>query len=99
MSVNGVVFVVFMESKVAFLKNVTDEWGLLGGKLDLGESPESCVVRDISEELAVTTCAESLLDTWVYHISEGLDVLIVTFGCHGEGSAVIRHSNEHMSAR
>ena len=87
-----------MESKVAFLRSATDELGLLGGNLELGESPKSCVVRDISEELAATTWAESLPETWVHHISEGVDVLTVTFGCHVEGPAVIRHSNERKSA-
>lgn len=94
-SVKGVVFV---DSKVALLKNSRDEWELPGGKLELGESPEICVVREISEELAISTRVGPLLDTWVYHISEGVDVLIVTFGCYAEASAAIHHSSEHESA-
>ena len=65
-SVKGVVFV---DSKVALLKNSRDEWELPGGKLELGESPEICVVREISEELAITARVGPLLDAWVYLIA------------------------------
>ena len=76
-SVKGVVL---LDSKVALLQNPRDEWELPGGKLEPGETPEQCVVREIYEELNLRVRVGSILDSWVYHIAEGVDVLIVTYG-------------------
>ncbi len=92
-SVKGVII---QDFKVPLLKNSRDEWELPGGKLELGESPESCVAREILEELGLSVTVGPLLDTWVYHISEGVDVLIVTFGCYAESLRGITHSEEHI---
>lgn len=43
--------------------------------------------------LPVTT--GPILDAWQYHISEGRDVLIVTYGCYPQGSQSPVLSNEH----
>lgn len=94
-SVKGVVF---QQGKVILLKNERDEWELPGGKLEINESPHSCVVREIKEELGLVVKTGPILDTWVYHIYEGVDVLIVTFGCYLENLAKITHSSEHKAA-
>lgn len=36
-----------------------------------------------------------ILDAWQYHIRDGLDVLIVTYGCHTSSAAEPVVSNEH----
>ncbi len=53
-SVKGVVI---RDGRVLLLRNERDEWELPGGKLELGEDPESCVAREITEEVgwAITT--------------------------------------------
>ena len=38
-----------------------DGWEIPGGKLELGETPEACIVREISEELATEIKAERIL--------------------------------------
>jgi len=68
--------------KVLLLENERAEWELPGGKLELGEDPADCVVREISEEAGWKVTAGPLLDCWQYHISEGRDVVVVTYGCH-----------------
>jgi 8-oxo-dGTP pyrophosphatase MutT (NUDIX family) len=68
--------------KVLLLENERAEWELPGGKLELGEDPADCVVREISEEAGWKVTAGPLLDCWQYHISQGRDVVIVTYGCH-----------------
>ena|SRR5258708_32962352 len=67
-SVKGIVY---QDGKVVLLKNERDEWELPGGKLELGEAPEFCVVREIEEELGLVAKTGPLLDSWVYHIYEG----------------------------
>ena len=93
-SVKGVVY---HDGRVVLLKNERDEWELPGGKLELSETPETCVVREIEEELGLVVRVGPLLDTWVYHIFEGVDVLILTFGTYPTPFAEITHSPEHKA--
>jgi 8-oxo-dGTP pyrophosphatase MutT (NUDIX family) len=93
-SVKGVLFI---DGKVVLLKNERDEWGLPGGKLEVGESLEECVGREIEEELGVKSSTVKILDTWVYHIRECVNVLIVTFGCPPLNSTRVTHSPEHKA--
>ena len=69
-----------------------------GGKLELGETPESCLVREIEEELNLHVQAGPLIDAWVYHIDEGIDVLIVTYGCYLDSPEELTVSSEHKEA-
>jgi 8-oxo-dGTP pyrophosphatase MutT (NUDIX family) len=93
-SVKGIVY---HDGKVVLLKNERDEWELPGGKLELGETPESCVEREIEEELGLAVTIGPLLDTWVYHIFEGVDVLILTYGSYPMPFSEITHSPEHKA--
>jgi mutator protein MutT len=94
-SVKGVAV---LDGKVLLLENERDEWELPGGKLEVGEDPADCVVREISEEAGWQVAAGSLLDCWQYHIREGNDVLIVTYGCHVLSNSPPVISNEHKRA-
>ena len=74
-SVKGVVV---RDDAVILLRNARNEWELPGGKLELGESPEECVGREIDEELQLDVEPTTLLDAWVYTITEGVHVLVIT---------------------
>jgi 8-oxo-dGTP pyrophosphatase MutT (NUDIX family) len=84
--------------KVLLLENERAEWELPGGKLELGEDPADCVVREISEESGWKVTAGPLLDCWQYHISEGRDVVIVTYGCQVVSTGPPVVSDEHKRA-
>ncbi|MEO6529276.1 MAG: NUDIX hydrolase [Gemmatimonadaceae bacterium] len=77
-SVKGVVM---RERAVLLVRNSRDEWELPGGKLELNESPEACVAREIEEEVGLTVAADVLLDSWVYSVAPGVHVLVLTYGC------------------
>ena len=91
-SVKGVLV---RDGLVLLLKNEREEWELPGGKLELGEEPPACVAREITEETGLPVTTGPILDAWQYHIREGRDVLIVTYGCHPDGTESPRLSSEH----
>jgi ADP-ribose pyrophosphatase YjhB (NUDIX family) len=65
---------------------------------DPAEDPADCVVREISEETGWKVTAGPLLDCWQYHIREGRDVVVVTYGCHVIGTDPPVVSDEHKRA-
>jgi 8-oxo-dGTP pyrophosphatase MutT (NUDIX family) len=94
-SVKGVVI---RRGKVVLLRNERDEWELPGGKLELSESPQSCVAREIAEELCLQVEPGALIDTWLYCITPEVQVLVVTYGCHEtvEVEAVLSHEHKQL---
>jgi len=95
-SVKGVVI---RDRAVLLVKNGRDEWELPGGKLELSESPELCVAREIEEEVRLTITPDILLDSWVYTIVPGMHVLILTYGCAETSERQPVLSHEHTELR
>ena len=93
-SIKGVVFV---GERVVLLKNERAEWELPGGRLEAGEAPPVCVVREIREELAIDVAVDELLDCWLYEVLPGQEVVIVTYGCRYDGDGDVRMSDEHSA--
>lgn len=91
--------VVIRGGKVILLRNERDEWELPGGKLELSESPERCLTREIAEELGLAIEPETLLNSWVYTVAPGVHVLIVTYGCLESSLDEAVLSSEHKVLR
>lgn len=96
-SVKGVVA---RDGRILLLLNDRGEWELPGGRLEIGETPEQCVIREITEETGWTVTAGSILDAWLYHITHaGKYVFIVTYGCQlkpGQEAQDPVLSDEHL---
>ncbi|MDQ2876153.1 MAG: NUDIX domain-containing protein [Actinomycetota bacterium] len=94
--------VVLQQGRVLLLRNEREEWELPGGRLELGETPQQCVAREIAEETGWAVTPGPVLDAWMYHITQaGRHVFIVTYGCQlvpGHESAVPVVSHEHSRA-
>lgn len=87
--------VIWLRDRLVLLRNERDEWELPGGKLEPGEDPASCVVREIQEELGLSVAVEAILDSWLYNIRGEVEVVIVTYGCRNLASEEVRLSHEH----
>jgi mutator protein MutT len=92
-SVKGVIF---LESRVVLLRNEREEWELPGGRLEAGEDPADCLVREVKEELGIAVAVEAILDCWRYELATG-EVVIVTYGCRCRGEAGLQISAEHQA--
>jgi 8-oxo-dGTP pyrophosphatase MutT (NUDIX family) len=95
-SVKGVVI---RDGKVILLRNERDEWELPGGKLELSETPEQCLTREMSEELGLAVEPEGILDSWSYTIVPGVHVLVLTYGCLESSLNEAVLSDEHKELR
>jgi 8-oxo-dGTP pyrophosphatase MutT (NUDIX family) len=87
--------VLFEADRVVLLENERGEWELPGGRLEAGEDPIACVVREVAEELGAAVAVATILDSWVYEVLPGREVLIVTYGVRRTAPDEMRVSGEH----
>ncbi|MCC3762594.1 NUDIX hydrolase [Glycomyces sp. TRM65418] len=99
-SVKGVTI---WNDQVLLLENERHEWELPGGKLEVGETPEACLIREIYEETGWSTAVGSILHSWLYHIEPAdrpaVDVFVVVYGCPVLSDQPPQVSNEHKRAQ
>jgi len=86
--------------RVVLLENEREEWELPGGRLETGEDPMACLVREFAEELGVSVIIKAILDCWLYEVLPARYVVIVTYGVERAGVEALRLSAEqHLRAR
>ena len=95
-SVKGVLFV---EGGVVLVRNPRDEWELPGGRAEPGETPESALIREFEEELAIRVNVVAHIDTYLFEVVPNRNVRIVTYGCTLAGAFAPRISEEHSEYR
>ncbi|MQA78575.1 MAG: NUDIX domain-containing protein [Streptosporangiales bacterium] len=95
-SVKGVVV---RDGLVLLCRNERDEWELPGGKLDPGETPEQCVVREVAEETGWRVETGAILDAWVHPVRPDRTVFVVTYACRvvDDGTLVVSEEHEELA--
>ncbi len=74
------------DGRVLLLENEREEWELPGGRIELGETPQQCVAREIAEEARWSVTAGPILDAWMYHVRPDRHVFVVAYGCYPNGA-------------
>ena len=87
--------VLLLGNRVLLVKNPRDEWELPGGRCDDGEDRVRTLVREFSEELSVDVTVGNLIDSYLFEVIPGRQVVIVTYGCTLAGEFKPELSDEH----
>ncbi|MCU1716032.1 NUDIX hydrolase [Pseudomonas sp. 5P_3.1_Bac2] len=87
--------VLIHQGAVLLLKNEREEWELPGGKLEVGETVEACVLREVLEETGLKARFIRPLLPYVYPITAQISVLIIPLLCQVDNFNHLRLSHEH----
>lgn len=93
----GKIFIAQRNDKSPF---VPHKWEFPGGKVEFGESPEECVVREVKEELDMDVKVESLfgINSHVYERPEqSFHVVIMAYLCSTDSTEF--DLKEHVDAK
>lgn len=56
-------------------------WEFPGGKVEPGEDPKDCAIREIREELGIEVAVAGIYDS-IFHRYPERDVLVLAYRCH-----------------
>ena len=87
--------VLLLDQRVVLVKNPRDEWELPGGRVDEGEAHAQTLTREFAEELSIDVHVGEAIDSYLFEVTPGKHVFIVTYGCTLAGEFNPRLSDEH----
>ncbi|MCX7773662.1 MAG: NUDIX domain-containing protein [Clostridia bacterium] len=94
--------IVLYEHKILVIQRSDDDevgpgtWEFAGGKVEFGENLEASLIREIQEEAGLSVKVDSLLYASTFLTSPNRQVVLLTYKCLADSSAV-RLSPEHSA--
>lgn len=73
--------ILVIDDAVLLALNDRDEWELPGGRPEPGETLRAAVERELAEETGLVVTAGICVDTWLYEVVPGREVLIAAYAC------------------
>uniref|UniRef100_UPI003F497B3A NUDIX domain-containing protein n=1 Tax=Amycolatopsis sp. CA-096443 TaxID=3239919 RepID=UPI003F497B3A len=73
--------VLVQDGRVLLVRGERADWELPGGRIEPGETPEECVVREIAKATGLRVDVAQILDSRVDRAAAAQDMFIVTYGC------------------
>ncbi|MBN3584224.1 (deoxy)nucleoside triphosphate pyrophosphohydrolase [Algoriphagus aestuarii] len=70
-------------------------WEFPGGKIEEGESPEECLIREIKEELGIVIAIHGQLTSSKFDYSQNTEIELIPFICTWEAGEI--NLQEHES--
>ncbi len=84
--------------RACLLFNERDQWELPGGRLERGETPEDCLLREVREEVGLEPVVERLVDARPFEPAPGKEVFILVYRCRLAAPGPVVLSAEHRRA-
>ena len=86
------------DGRACLLLNERDQWELPGGRLERGESPEACLLREVREEVGLEVVIERLVDARAFEPVPGKEVFVLVYRCRLVAPGTVVLSSEHRQA-